>query len=126
MRDTLIKSQEWEVCQEVEKSQEKMEKKKSQVQKIDLHLEALAQDLEGYMDLMDLEGPMDQNQGLEGSMDLMGLEVQDQDLMNIVAHLKDLNLKKEAIGLAQAKDLNLLIGQDHLLEKSQEKVQGQP
>ena len=69
---------------------------------------------------------MDQNQGLEGSMDLMGLEVQDQDLMNIVAHLKDLNLKKEAIGLAQAKDLNLLIGQDHLLEKSQEKVQGQP
>ena len=132
MKDTLVKNQEMEIYQEAEKSralgksQEKM-KKKSQVQVIDLHMEALDQnlvglmgldqDLDDHMDPMDLEGPTDP-MDLKENMDLM-------DLNDHMDHLECLNLKKEIIDLDQLKDLNLLIGQDHLKEQNQERDQGQ-
>ena len=150
MKDTLVKNQEMEIYQEAEKSralgksQERM-KKKSQVQVIDLHMEALDQnlvglmgldqDLDDHMDPMDLEGPTDP-MDLKENMDLMDLN-DHMDLMDLkghmglmdlndhMDHLECLNLKKEIIDLDQLKDLNLLIGQDHLKEQNQERDQGQ-
>ena len=141
MKDTLVKNQEMEIYQEAEKSralgksQEKM-KKKSQVQVIDLHMEALDQnlvglmgldqDLDDHMDPMDLEGPTDP-MDLKENMDLMDLKghMGLMDLNDHMDHLECLNLKKEIIDLDQLKDLNLLIGQDHLKEQNQERDQGQ-
>ena len=65
------------------------------------------EDLMGHMDLEDLMGRMDLEVHM-GHMDLEGI----MDHMD----LEDQDLKIEIIDQAQMKDLNLLIGQDHLPE----------
>ena len=80
-------------------------------------------DLEDLMDHMDLEDLMDLKE-LMDHMDLKDL-IDHMDLEDLMDHLEVLDLKIEIIDLAQVKDLNLLKDQDHLLEQSQEKGQGQ-
>ena len=74
-------------------------------------------DLEYHIDHMDLKDLMD-HMDLEDHMDHMDLKdhMDLEDLMDPDQDLRDENLKIEIICLAQVKDLNLLIDQEHLAE----------
>ena len=122
LEDTLVQSQEWEVYQEMdknqalEKSREKIKRKKILIQAIGHHMEALDQDLKDHMGQdQDLEVHMDQDQDLKDHMgqdqDLEDHMDQDQDLEDHMDQDQDLEDHMD-----QNQDLEDHMGQNQDLE----------